>query len=85
MTTFTIEEPDFSNPCSEKQSSQSTTTNTPPNPAKKAKKINNKNKNDTREKIRVLYHFPCPDGAFSALATYLYYKDDKKYGKKKND
>eukprot|EP00005_Dracoamoeba_jomungandri_P012389 CAMPEP_0174271404 /NCGR_PEP_ID=MMETSP0439-20130205/47771_1 /TAXON_ID=0 /ORGANISM="Stereomyxa ramosa, Strain Chinc5" /LENGTH=327 /DNA_ID=CAMNT_0015361383 /DNA_START=1410 /DNA_END=2390 /DNA_ORIENTATION=+ len=24
--------------------------------------------------VRVLYHSPCPDGAFSALAAYLYYK-----------
>lgn len=44
------------------------------------KQSNKKPKLNRKEKIRVLYHFPCPDGAFSALAAYLYYKDESKYG-----
>merc|ERR1712000_192658 len=43
------------------------------------KQSNKKPKLNRKEKIRVLYHFPCPDGAFSALAAYLYYKDESKY------
>lgn len=34
----------------------------------------NKNKNWSSAAAAILYHYPCPDGAFAALAAHLYFK-----------
>jgi hypothetical protein len=32
------------------------------------------NNNSIKKSAAVLYHYPCPDGAFAALAAHLYFK-----------
>jgi hypothetical protein len=36
----------------------------------------------TKQHVAVLYHCPCHDGAFAALAAYLRFKDDDAFGKR---